>query len=314
MSYQYTVTERRKRTTTSGGYGYSGNRSTFGYWVPLTLTVTAAAIGVAAWIWSERREDEVDSSEDEHYPGGVPAPGYQSMSGALPPQAQAPPGVFPGPGPGPQQPGGFGGPGGPPPGVYQGPPPGGYQGPPPTGLRDMGGEYRSVQSTTVDRQEETGLVARMSSAFGFGRSASPVPPNDWASKTIAAGAAGVAAAGAMVGGAISSLTGGSGGYEDHERWSEEAEQRDNDREINQGIKRRGTADEFFSGAVTLPKTASVLHRKRKTVAIVVSAVEDTADGEMDVGQHAVSCTPSFSRPMLTKSAVNSCASSRICRP
>lgn len=104
MSYQYSVTERRKRTT-SGGYGHSGNRSAFGYWVPLTLTVTAAAIGVAAWIWSERRDDEVDSSEDEHYPGGVPPPGYQSMSGALPAQGQPPPGAFQGPGPGPQQPG-----------------------------------------------------------------------------------------------------------------------------------------------------------------------------------------------------------------
>lgn len=283
MSYQYTVTERRKRTTTSGGYGHSGNRSAFGYWIPLTLTVTAAAIGVAAWIWSERRDDEVDSSEDEHYPGGIPPPGYQSMSGALPAQGQAQPGAFPGPGPGPQQPGGFGGPGGP-----GGPPPGGFQGPPPPGNFDGGGEYRSARSTTVEHQEETGLVARVSSAFGFGRSASPIPPNDWASKTLAAGAAGVAAAGAMVGGAISSFTGNSGEYEDHERWSEEAEQKDSNREITQGIRRRGTADEFFSGAVSLPKTASVVHRKRKTVVIVVSALEDSTTGEIDVGQHAVS--------------------------
>lgn len=307
MSYQYTVTERRKRTTSSGGYGYSGNRSAFGYWIPLTLTVTAAAIGVAAWIWSERRDDEVDSSEDEHYPGGIPPPGYSNMSGALPPQAQPPPGGFQGPGPGPQQPGGFGGPGGPP------PPPGGFQGPPPAGPLDVGGEYRSARSTAVEHQEETGLVARVSSAFGFGRSASPAPPNDWASKTIAAGAAGVAAAGAMVGGAISSLTGGSGGYEDHERWSEEADQRDNDREINQGIKRRGTADEFFSGAVGLPKSASVHQLKRKTVAIVVSAVEDTPGSEVDVGGHAVSSMSPFYYSLLTHSTVNSCASSRICR-
>ncbi|KEF53198.1 uncharacterized protein A1O9_10646 [Exophiala aquamarina CBS 119918] len=294
MSYQYTVTERRKRTSNSGGYGHSGNRSAFGYWIPLTLTVTAAAIGVAAWIWSERRDDEVESSEDEHYPGGIPPPGYSNMSGALPPQAQPFPGGFQGPGPGPQQPGGFGGP--------SGPPPGAFQGPPPTGPLDASGEYRSVRSTAIDQQEESGLVARVSSAFGFGRSTSPVPPNDWASKTIAAGAAGVAAAGAMVGGAISSLTGGSGGYEDHERWSEEAEQRDNDREITHGIKRRGTAEEFFSGAVGLPKSASVLQRKRKTVAIVVSAVEETPDSEVDVGGHAsiLAHLPDFVDPDTTR--------------
>lgn len=304
MSYQYSVTERRKRTT-SGGYGHSGNRSAFGYWVPLTLTVTAAAIGVAAWIWSERRDDEVDSSEDEHYPGGVPPPGYQSMSGALPAQGQPPPGAFQGPGPGPQQPGGFGGPGGPPPSGYQGPP---------TGNFDGGGDYRSARSTTIEHREETGLVARVSSAFGFGRSPSPIPPNDWASKTIAAGAAGVAAAGAMVGGAFNSLTGGSGEYEDHERWSEEAEQRDNDREITPGIRRRGTADEFFSGAVSLPKSASTVHRKRKTVVVVVSAVEAAIDGQMDVGQHAVSSVCYSVSLLLTGGTVNPCASAGVCRP
>lgn len=289
MSYQYSVTERRKRTASSGGYGHSGGGSAFGYWIPLTLTVTAAAIGIAAWIWSERRDDEEDSNEGEHYPGGIPPPGYASMSGALPTQQQPQTGSFPGsryqdhqgpPGPGPQQPGGFGG-------------------PPPTSYPDPGGEYRSARSTAGESLEETGLVARVSSAFGFGRSASPIPPNDWASKTFAAGAAGVAAAGAMVGGAITSLTGGSGGYEDHERWSEEAEQRDNDREVKQGIRRRGTADEFYTGAVGLPKTASVVHRKRKTVVIVVSAVENVSDGDIDLGHHAVSIGILFDGRTLT---------------
>ena len=99
----------------------------------------------------------------------------------------------------------------------------------------------------------------------------------------------MAAAGAMVGGAINSISGGGGeGYEDHERWSEEAEQRDNDREIKQGIRRRGTADEFFSGSIEMPKSASLSNRRRKTVAVVVSAVSHDADGESDVGHHAVS--------------------------
>jgi len=86
---------------------------------------------------------------------------------------------------------------------------------------------------------------------------------------------------------ISTLSGGGGeGYEDHERWSEEAEQRDNDRDINQGIRRRGTADEFFSGTIDVPKSASMSSRKRKSVAVVVSAVGLHTDGETEVGQHA----------------------------
>lgn len=139
-------------------------------------------------------------------------------------------------------------------------------------------------------------MARMSSALGFGRSTTPhtdaprgqaeqAQQYDWANKPFSAG---VAAAGAMVGAAISTLSGGGGeGYEDHERWSEEVEQRDNDLEIKQGIRRRGTADEFFSGSIELPKSASISSRKRKTVAVVVSAVSQTTDGESDVGHHAV---------------------------
>ncbi|KIX07397.1 uncharacterized protein Z518_02050 [Rhinocladiella mackenziei CBS 650.93] len=299
MSYQYTVTERRRRTATSKS---SSNRSTFGFWVPLVLTVTAATIGIAAWVWSERRDDEEESSDEEHYPGGVPPPGYASMSGALPAQPmQPPPGGFPPQGsmmPGPPQPGGLQGP----------PPPGGFQGPPPTGFPDDGGQWRSARSTAVERQEETGLVARMSSALGFGRSATP--PNDqtqganqsydWANKPFSSG---VAAAGAMFSTAINSLSGGDReAFEDQERWSEEAEQRDNDRDIKHGIRRRGTADEFFSGNVDMPKTASISSRKQKTVAIVVSAVGLEADGETDVGQHAsiLAHLPEYIDPDLTR--------------
>ncbi|KIW70550.1 hypothetical protein PV04_02808 [Phialophora macrospora] len=304
MSYSYTVTERKRKTTTSGGYGYSGSRSTFGYWVPLALTVTAATIGLAAWVWGERKDDEEDSSEDEHYQGGVP-PSEYTMSGALPQQAP-PPGGFQGPPgpsqmppmPGPLQPGGFGP-----------PPPGGFQGgPPPPGWRGTEEEWRSTaRSTSVEQQQETGLVARMSSALGFGRSPTPSgersqgqnpgQPYDWTNRPFASA---TAAAGAMVGAAISTLSGGAGeGYEDHERWSEEAEQRDNDRQIKQGIKRRGTADEFFSGSVELPRSASIASRKRKTVAVVVSAVGD-ADG--DVGDHAsvLSYLPEYIDPETTR--------------
>ncbi|EXJ62213.1 hypothetical protein A1O7_02646 [Cladophialophora yegresii CBS 114405] len=311
MSYSYTVTERKRKTTTSGGYGYSGSRSTFGYWVPLALTVTAATIGLAAWVWGERKDEEYDSSEDEHYQGGAAQSGY-TMSGGL--SGPAPPGGFQGPPgpplepmiPGPLQPGGFG-----PPGTFQGPPPppGGFQGgPPPPGWRGTEEEWRSTaRSTVVEQEQETGLVARMSSALGLGRSSTPsgerslgqnpTQSYDWTNRPFASA---TAAAGAMVGAAISTLSGGGGeGYEDHERWSEEAEQRDNDRQIKQGIKRRGTADEFFSGSVELPRSASIASPKRKTVAVVVSAVGD-ADG--DVGDHAsiLSHLPEYIDPETTR--------------
>lgn len=34
--------------------------------MPLVLTVTVATAGLAAWVWSERREDEDESSEDDN--------------------------------------------------------------------------------------------------------------------------------------------------------------------------------------------------------------------------------------------------------
>ncbi|KAF2749281.1 hypothetical protein M011DRAFT_398375 [Sporormia fimetaria CBS 119925] len=39
-------------------------RTAFGYWVPLVLTVTVATAGLAAWVWSERRDADDESSDD----------------------------------------------------------------------------------------------------------------------------------------------------------------------------------------------------------------------------------------------------------
>jgi hypothetical protein len=277
MSYQYIVTERRRRTAAggNGSYGHSGSRSTFGYWVPLVLTVTAATVGIAAWIWSERGEDDEDSSVEEHNPGGIPPPDYATMSGGV--GAGIPPGPGPqgmvGPERGPQMTGG--------------PPQPAWQREPRTGPDGFAGsrEMDSARSTAIGQEQDTGLVARVSSALGMGRSGSPAQSYDWASKKVVAG---VAAAGAMVGGAISTLSGGaSGSYEDHDRWSEEADKKEEDREIKVGIKRQGTADEFFSGSVGLPRSASLNLRKRKNVAVVVSSVADSI-ADFDLGDHAVS--------------------------
>ena len=278
MSYQYTVTERRRRTAASGGYSASSNRSTFGYWVPLVLTVGAAAVGVAAWIWSERREDEEDSDQ-EQYTGGIPPPGYASMSGAMPP-GPGPTGMQSGPQgpnmPGPPQQGGFRG-------DYQGPPLADQQGMPQQGW-ESGDMYGASRSTGVHQEQDSGLVAKMSSALGMGRSSTPNQTLNWASQQVAAG---FAAAGAMMGGALSSARDGDQGeYRDHERWSEEAEHRDSERDVKRGIRRQGTADEYFSGAVDIPPRATSYKQKRKNVAIVVSAVDEQG-AITELGHHAV---------------------------
>ncbi|KAF3043556.1 hypothetical protein E8E11_006802 [Didymella keratinophila] len=58
MSFNYDRYDRRQPATRT--------RSTFGYWVPLVFTVTVATAGLAAWVWSERRDDEDESSEDDN--------------------------------------------------------------------------------------------------------------------------------------------------------------------------------------------------------------------------------------------------------
>ena len=325
MSYSYERVERR--TTNNPGrsassYGHSGRRSVLGYWLPLALTVTAATVGLVAWVWSERKDDEDDSSVDEQYNSGgmPPPPGNMQMGGGLPPgQGQ---GGFQG---GPPQ-----GPGMPPPGNYDmGAPPmqGGFVGgpPPPQGGFGPGGPmsgppaqggFRSVgadqgTSTGVDvmqSQTESTWVSRMTTAVGLGNNDTA----NWAGNNLAAG---VAAAGAMVG--INSIVGGneqqqqqqqqqlqSTDYYNDQRTTtttteqtstEQVSMRDTAQgeiEPKMGVKRSGTADEFFSGAVELPKRTSLRAAKRKTVAIVVSAVEHHEDmGDMDVGDHAVSLDP-----------------------
>lgn len=60
MSFSYDRYDRRQSSTSS-------RRSTFGYWVPLVFTVTVATAGLAAWVWSERRDDEESDDADLSY-------------------------------------------------------------------------------------------------------------------------------------------------------------------------------------------------------------------------------------------------------
>ena len=289
MSYVYERVERRRRTGGGSSFGASGKRSTFGYWVPLALTVTAATIGLAAWIWSERKDDEEYSSEEDQTSDERPPPGYGQMGGAFPPGPD--PSGFQGPPPGPMGPSVQDGSQIPPAGPWPGPGPGGeaqsyYQGASLMSQPQAGPNVNlTARSTALGLPEDSSIVSRMSGAMK--RAPSPQQSYDWASTKLAAG---VAAAGAIVGGALSSITEGNvDGYEDHERWSEEAEGRDGGKvDVKQGIKRRGTSDEYFSGQVEMPKQATFSRKKRKTVAIVVSAVQKNADGPVEVGHHAVS--------------------------
>ena len=329
MSYSYERVERRTTTNpgrASSSYGHSGRRSVLGYWLPLALTVTAATVGLVAWVWSERKDDEDDSSVDEQYNSGSmpPQSGNMQMSGGLPPGQG--PGFQGGPPQGPGMPpqsgydmgappmqGGFVG--GPPPGPGGFGPGGPMQGPPSQGgFRSVGGDQgASTGVDVVQSQTESTWASRMTNAVGLGNNDTA----NWGAKNLAAG---VAAAGAMVG--IGSMVGGnqqqqqqqqplqSSDYYDDRRTTtttteqistEQVSMQDiSQREIEpkMGVKRSGTADEFFSGAVQLPKRTSLRAVKRKTVAIVVSAVEHHEDmGDMDVGDHAVSVAP-FHAPIL----------------
>jgi hypothetical protein len=122
------------------------------------------------------------------------------------------------------------------------------------------------------------MMARMQGALR--RTPSPQQIFDGASKRVAAG---VAAAGAFVGGALTSIREENrGDFEDHSRWSEEVESRN---------QQRNQPDTTTTG---LPPTRSVTgglataDKKRKTVVIVVSSESSHLVSEVFVSDHVVS--------------------------
>ena len=70
MSHPYDRYERNARRQPAA-------RNALSYWVPLILTVTVATVGVAAWIWSER------SDEDEDKPRQTPGPYGRNPDGSV---------------------------------------------------------------------------------------------------------------------------------------------------------------------------------------------------------------------------------------
>ena len=153
---------------------------------------------------------------------------------------------------------------GPPPG--QGPPPPGWQPPPGPGEPGLSQptyappEARGQGPPPMSQGYE-GMMTQISTAIR--RTPSPQQIFDAASRKAAAG---VAAAGAAVGGALSSIREEDKDYEDHSRWSEEAE------------IRAGASAVRGAGS-------SKLQGKKKTVAIVLAADTGNTPGHDEDAYH-----------------------------
>ncbi|CAG7936017.1 unnamed protein product [Penicillium nalgiovense] len=220
---------RRRRGGAGTGFSSTGGRTAMGYWLPLALTAGVATISIAAWIWSERNDDE--DEDDRPHGDGRPYP-------------------------------------------------------PPVG---PGSDYHPPSYTTGDYARSAGaealpgdpsydhsMMARMQGALR--RTPSPQQIFDGASKRVVAG---VTAAGAFVGGALTSIredNKGEGDFEDHSRWSEEAQTRAHERSQQSAI-----APTMSGGLPSHP--ANTGSKDKKIVAIVVSSVS-SADSDEFPSEHA----------------------------
>ncbi|KAG5300442.1 hypothetical protein I7I48_00152 [Histoplasma ohiense] len=139
--------------------------------------------------------------------------------------------------------------------------------------------------------EDASVISRVQGALR--RTPSPQQLFDGASRRVAAG---VAAAGAVVGGALTAIREeGPNDFEDHSRWTEEA----NSRSVLATAGSRA-----MTGALPPPSVAPTAHapktKSRKTVAIVVSSVgfvEDQDDSEGQIPEHSIlSHLPEYVEP------------------
>ncbi|KAK0263512.1 hypothetical protein B0A54_00869 [Friedmanniomyces endolithicus] len=281
-------------------------QSVLGFWVPLVVTSTIALGGLAAWIWSERSEHD----DDDYSPGKPQRPGpgaggsSYAQGGPQPSYSQGPPPSYPqGP---PAQSQGVTGVGGMP--AYGGPIPsqsaGPQGGPPPAPGGGEAASYygSSAQQSRGQGQSDAHFEESQSQQTFFGqvrgamrRTPSPQQFLDHASKQVSAG---IAAAGSALGSIMEDPEHdrrvyddrGQGeqsqrkrgdrredrdreGFSDHERWSEEADEKVRVGKVEAESERR--ADTARSGREDPGKG-----RARKTVAVVVSA-DTNMDGKMD---------------------------------
>jgi hypothetical protein len=261
--------------------------SVLGYWVPLIVTGTIAIGGLATWIWSERNEHD----EDDYGPDQKPQrpPGGVGAGAPYPPQG----GQYPGPPPSYGQ-------GGP---AYQGPVPsqsGGPQGGPPPGPPPPGVEAASYYGEGQSREHHEESQTFYGQVRGaLRRTPSPQQFFDHASKQVSAG---IAAAGSALGSIMEDPESGHAyrderehereedrreGFSDHERWSEEADEKEKVRRV--GLVE--SESERRAEAARSVREDKGKGKAKRTVAVVVSA-DTNMDGKMDeedvvYSEHAV---------------------------
>ena len=200
----------------------SRRNGVWSHWVPLAVTLTVATAGVAVWAWSQRKTND----DDEHEPHLDYADYEHGDYGDNPPYGASNNENYP-------------------------PPP---SQPPPRG---EGGFQPGQQPPPGSENQAPTWQARMSGALR--RTPSPQQFLDQTGKTVAAG---VAAAGAVMGKALASIREEDKAYDGANPWSEEAD-----------AKRERT-----------PPGS----KKRKVVALVVSADSEVHEGDDSTyHEHAV---------------------------
>lgn len=228
MSFSYDRYERQRRTTSGG----ASRRSALGYWIPLAVTVTVATVGLAAWVWSERKDHDDD---DDYYDD---------------PKRDDPR--------------------------------------PPIDERELGpGGVPYHPSGNGPQMQDESFMTRMSSAIR--RTPSPQQIFDGASRRVVAG---MTAAGAAVGGALSAIQEEDRrDFEDHSRWSEEAETRAMTATASAPPDPRAIQASMSATQSSSARTRE--GKKRKTIAVVVSADighHESAEEVTYIQEHAV-CFP-----------------------
>lgn len=209
--------------------GPSAQRTATNYWIPLGITVATTAIGLAIWAWNERKDYVEDTSSDDDHHDDPYARSKKSKYKRSSRRELDPH-------------------------------------PPENVIESL--EVKGPEGPEAVEQQQETVFSRMSGAIK--RTPSPQILFDGASKRVAAGvAAAGAAAGAVVGRGLSSLKESDDDFQDHERWSAEAETRS----VETGVVRAGQT------------------KRKRMIAVVVSAAGKSDQGEVNPEyeiEHAVS--------------------------
>ena len=201
------------------------------YWLPVGITVASAAIGLAIWAWNERR---FASDDEEDLSSSESEGAYAPQSEAQGYEASV------------QQQASY---------ASQS-----------IGEVEESIEVRDAEQEQRQQEVQGSMFGRMSGAIR--RTPSPQQLFDGASKRVAAG---VAAAGAVMGKGLTALKESDEDFQDHERWSDEAEK--------QGVE---------ASAARAVNVKEARPGKKRMVCVVVSAADkDGAQGDASAIEHAV---------------------------